>query len=143
MATVKLSICFFYLRLASSEGYFRATTWGTIIFLTVFWVVTMLGSTLQCIPVESNWDFSGLRPKKCFNTLAYFYCEFCFLQPYYTKDTLTRNLSYSAIASINILVDIWILLLPVRTLIGIKRPRSQKLGLLAIFGIGGFACVAS
>lgn len=46
-------------------------------------------------------------------------------------------------AAINIVVDIWILLLPIRTLKNIKRSRRDKVVLFVIFGVGGFSCISS
>jgi len=41
------------------------------------------------------------------------------------------------------LTDFWILLLPLKTLKGIQRPKQEKIALFVIFGIGSFAAVAS
>jgi hypothetical protein len=45
-------------------------------------------------------------------------------------------------AVINIVLDIWILALPVSTLKDIKRPRRDKIVLFIIFGIGAFSCIS-
>ncbi|KAI8309616.1 hypothetical protein K4K59_009021 [Colletotrichum sp. SAR11_240] len=43
----------------------------------------------------------------------------------------------------NILTDIWILILPIKTLSGILRPRREKIALAIIFGVGAFATITS
>ncbi|TQN70130.1 hypothetical protein CSHISOI_05361, partial [Colletotrichum shisoi] len=43
----------------------------------------------------------------------------------------------------NIVTDIWILVLPVKTLSGILRPRREKIALGLIFGVGLFATITS
>lgn len=41
------------------------------------------------------------------------------------------------------MTDIWILVLPVKTLSGILRPRREKIALSIIFGVGLFATITS
>jgi hypothetical protein len=36
----------------------------------------------------------------------------------------------------------WILVMPIRTLTGIKRPKRDKIILMAIFGVGALSCLA-
>jgi len=48
-----------------------------------------------------------------------------------------------ATSGFHIATDIWILLLPLKTLSSIQRPRREKIALFAIFGCGTFACIAS
>lgn len=51
----------------------RKGSWITIIFLIVFYLTTQITTTLQCIPIEGNWDITGAVKKKCINTVVYFY----------------------------------------------------------------------
>src|SRR6185436_12217839 len=46
-------------------------------------------------------------------------------------------------SAFNIVTDIWILYLPIRTLWSIHRPRREKVAIVLIFGMGTFSCVAS
>jgi len=46
------------------------------------------------------------------------------------------------IAVLNILIDMWILILPLNTLKGIKRPQRDKIVLFVIFGTGAFSCLS-
>lgn len=50
---------------------------------------------------------------------------------------------YSVTSSFNIVTDIWILALPIKTLMSIQRPRREKLALVFIFSLGIFSCIAS
>ena len=43
----------------------------------------------------------------------------------------------------NIVLDVWILVLPLQVLLSIQRPGREKTALLAIFALGGFSCIAS
>lgn len=67
------------------------------------------------------WDFTGEVDGRCINDTALFY----------------------ATSSISILVDIWILLLPVTTLLKVQRPRKEKAALVGIFSLGVFSTIAS
>jgi hypothetical protein len=51
--------------------------------------------------------------------------------------------SSPATSSINILIDIWILLLPIPTLLKVQRPAREKAALVAIFSLGVFSTSAS
>ncbi|GJC83068.1 hypothetical protein ColLi_05906 [Colletotrichum liriopes] len=64
------------------------------------------------------WDLSQTVDGVCINTTAFFYC-------------------------FNIVTDIWILILPIKTLSGILRPRREKIALGIIFGVGMFATITS
>ncbi|KAF8862495.1 hypothetical protein BDZ45DRAFT_188691 [Acephala macrosclerotiorum] len=118
---VKISIVTFYLRLATIDIGLRKASWATIIFLTLFWLASQITTTLQCLPIQSNWDLVGKYTKKCINTEAYFY----------------------VIAVVNIILDLVILALPIRTLKDIKRGTRDKIVLFVLFGVGGFSCISS
>jgi len=83
------------------------------------------------------WNFTGTPLGKCINTTALFYSRLlqAFCGAY-------RSLS-SATSSINIITDIWIIALPIRTLLKIQRPNHEKLGLILIFGLGVFSTISS
>lgn len=46
-------------------------------------------------------------------------------------------------AGFHILTDIWIIYLPIKTLLTIQRPRREKMALIMIFCLGIFSCLAS
>ncbi|KAL2065758.1 hypothetical protein VTL71DRAFT_3428 [Oculimacula yallundae] len=115
IALVKLSIVCFYLRLATVDSALRKGSTATIALLVIFYVTTQVVTTFQCTPIYANWDIMGTIEKKCIDTVIYFY----------------------VIAIINILIDIWILVLPIRTLKNIKRSTRDKVVLFIIFGVGG------
>lgn len=117
---VKVSIVTFYLRLATIDSNLRKASLAVIAFLTVFYFSSQTTTTLQCLPVQSNWDLTG-KPKKCINTEVYFY----------------------VLAVLNIIIDITILALPIPTLKNIKRGTRDKIALFVIFGVGGFSCLSS
>ena len=83
------------------------------------------------------WDLTGQVPGHCINTTAFFYSGCTYSLSQYI---LTFR---SATSAINIIADIWILLLPIPTLLKVQRPRREKLALLVIFSLGAFSCIAS
>lgn len=117
---IKLSILFFYLRLVSVEGFFRTSVKVTIYILVLSLVQSVIVTLTQCIPFRKIYDSTGTVPGSCINTTAYYYF----------------------LAVFNVIMDIWILVLPIRTIMRIKRPRKEKFVLYAVFGAGIFSCVS-
>ncbi|KAH9905857.1 integral membrane protein [Xylariomycetidae sp. FL2044] len=64
---IKTSILFTYLRLAVSDA-FRRLCIGTIALHTVFFVISIVVTLLQCRPLSKIWDQQGSR----INTMAFF-----------------------------------------------------------------------
>ncbi|KAF2465722.1 uncharacterized protein BDR25DRAFT_378393 [Lindgomyces ingoldianus] len=117
---IKTSILFFYLRIAVEKSFERGCKL-TIWLLTVFVAICVICCLTQCIPLHKMWDFTGLVNGHCINTTAFFYFT----------------------SSFNIVTDIWILALPVKTLMSIQRPGREKAALIFVFGLGIFSCIAS
>ncbi|PSN73842.1 hypothetical protein BS50DRAFT_1473 [Corynespora cassiicola Philippines] len=118
--SIKLSILFFYLRLAADKK-LKYLTLGTIAVLCTFVVICVIVCLAQCIPLHKFWDFTGTVAGNCINTTAFFYSTSTF----------------------NILTDIWILALPIPTLLRIQRPKHEKVVLVFVFGLGALSCIAS
>ncbi|KAF1847599.1 uncharacterized protein K460DRAFT_306970 [Cucurbitaria berberidis CBS 394.84] len=117
---IKVSILFFYLRIAA-EKRFGHLCKGTVYFLGLFCIVCVICCLTQCIPLYKMWDLTGMVQGKCINTTALFYTT----------------------SSVNIAIDIWILVLPITTLLKVRRPGREKLALIVIFSLGIFSCIAS
>ncbi|KAH9866501.1 hypothetical protein J1614_008191 [Plenodomus biglobosus] len=136
---IKVSILLFYLRIGKVKRSnlvgrslklnitiavarrFELSCKATMYFLAVFCVVCVTCCMLQCIPLHKMWDFTGMVQGHCINTTALFYTT----------------------SAINIMVDIWILLLPIETLLKVQRPTREKFALVGIFSLGVFSCTAS
>ncbi|KAF1961961.1 hypothetical protein CC80DRAFT_531720 [Byssothecium circinans] len=134
---IKLSILFCYLRIgrfptlstrrkalteasAAVKSFERITKY-TIYFLAIFCLVCLITTLTQCIPIHKMWDFTGMVKGSCINTTAFFYTT----------------------SAVNIITDIWIIALPVRTLLKIQRPSHEKFALIVVFSLGVFSCIAS
>ncbi|KAI1844222.1 hypothetical protein JX265_010279 [Neoarthrinium moseri] len=118
--TIKASIVFMYLRFAVSK-IFRQLCYGTLVLLTVFYVVCVAGVLAQCRPIHKVWDITGLVAGTCINTTAFFYFT----------------------SGFNIITDVWIILLPIPTLRSIQITHREKVVLYFVFGIGAFSTALS
>ena len=79
------------LKTATLDSSFRLASWGTIIFLALFYISCQAASLAQCTPIQGNWDLTGETHKKCFNTEVYFYGE----QPHTSNLVLRKtNISF-------------------------------------------------
>ncbi|KAF3205447.1 hypothetical protein TWF106_001086 [Orbilia oligospora] len=80
----------------------------------------ILTLTLACIPVSRQWDLYETQGS-CIN----------------------RALFWHVILALNVVTNIWILVLPTRMLLALKVDRRQKIMVLSIFGCGLIATIAS
>ncbi|ROV89366.1 hypothetical protein VPNG_10127 [Cytospora leucostoma] len=117
---IKISILCLYLRFAVFR-LLRFLCYGTILFQLLVTIASVCVTLWQCLPMRKQWDVTGTVQGSCINSTAFFY----------------------AIAGINIITDIWIIVLPIKTLKGINRPLKEKIALIFIFGAGVFATVMS
>lgn len=117
---IKMSILLTYLRFIVSKT-LRKACWATMGLLTVFFILCFSITAAQCNPAHKMWDVTLTVPGKCINTTIFFY----------------------ATSAFNIITDIWILALPIKTLRSINRPQHEKIALFAIFGIGSVSCIMS
>ena len=112
MNLTKLSILTFYLRIFPNN-FFRLIVKWFLAGLLLFSISTITGTILQCKPITRNWNHE--IPGRCFALVKFWYWN----------------------AGISIFSDLVILALPMPLIIALKLPRSQRLGLVAIFGLGG------
>ncbi|KAK2629524.1 hypothetical protein QTJ16_000344 [Diplocarpon rosae] len=118
---VKISIVCFYLRLVTPDSTLRTWSRATIGFLVLFFVATQVTTLVQCLPIEDNWVIVGEVKTKCADTVV---CHYI-------------------VAAINIVVDVWILLLPIGALWAMKRGLRDRIFLCMVFGIGAISCISS
>jgi hypothetical protein len=150
---IKTSILFCYLRIGRNPGLnlvpvlslhlaverrFESRCKITIAVLTVLTIISIMSLSMQCIPIHKAWDITGLVEGKCIDVKAF----------YYSKQVLevilySLNLQSLAVSAFHIITDVWIIALPVKTLMSIQRPNREKFGLVAIFGLGIFSFGAS
>ncbi|KAF1980436.1 hypothetical protein BU23DRAFT_445056 [Bimuria novae-zelandiae CBS 107.79] len=118
VALPKIVIVILFLRVFNQKWERRAA-WITLWLMLGTLISYSVASMFQCRPISYNWDQS--IPGKCFNF-----------------DLLANSSSVP-----NILTDLIVLVLPIRTVIGLKVSTSRKIGLMLIFLTGSVGIVAS
>ncbi|KAE8372685.1 hypothetical protein BDV26DRAFT_88768 [Aspergillus bertholletiae] len=113
---VKISILCFYHRLFSVAS-FRRINYSVGIFCLAWFVASFIGDMLYCRPIRQFWDPTA--GGSCFNFAVYFL----------------------AMELIDLLLDVTIIALPLKTISGLHLSLRKKLALLGIFLLGGFVIV--
>ncbi|CAI6287944.1 unnamed protein product [Periconia digitata] len=115
----KVAMLLMYRRIFITPFFRNVVTWGLWINLA-WWIAMCVSGILTCIPVQAYW-YTDTPGKKCFDLLPY-------------------DLGY---AVVNISLDVFILVLPIREIWKLQLNRSQKIALSLMFLIGAFACVTA
>ena len=111
LTTIKLSVLCFYLRIFVSKGMRRTTKCALV--LAFCWIITnFIQVFLICSPFAASYD--PTVPGQCGDQFD----------------------SYVAIGTVNIIMEIFIVLLPVRTIMRLQMKRTQKAGLIILLTMG-------
>jgi hypothetical protein len=114
IALTKISILLFYLRIFPDKGLRRAI-WATIVACGVYLIIFVLVTALQCIPISLAWTrWDGEHEGRCINLNA---------------DAWTS-------AAFNILLDLIVIALPLRSLKNLAMGGRRKFGVMLMF-LGG------
>ncbi|PTB66043.1 GPCR, PTH11-type [Trichoderma citrinoviride] len=116
---VKLTFLFFYYRIFSGSTKMRYLIIAGIVLTFGFTTSLFFGTVFSCIPVERAWN--PIVPGHCLNPVYL---------PY------VSGVSSSAL-------DLYTLILPVPVVVGLNMDLKRKFKVVAVFGIGLFACAAS
>lgn len=131
-SAIKASILYFYLRLVST-GTYRKVVWGSIAFIAV-WLVTFTSVVVfvsalancrqismsrtkqsqQCNPVSAYWKSFMNDKSKCF----------------------AADIPLLIHGMTNSLTDLYVFVLPMPMFWKVQLPKKQRIGLMALFGIG-------
>ncbi|EMR70539.1 putative integral membrane protein [Eutypa lata UCREL1] len=113
-STMKLSILLMYNRLFSVSRSFRrqiAILFGIVIG---FWIGCTVANLLDCIPIEYTWINSLADPRYCFN----------------------YNIFWFSSGICEAFIDVMIIMLPVRVVLGLQLNRKQKIAVSSVFLLG-------
>lgn len=114
VALLKLSLLFFYLRIFPGPA-IRRLIWGTVILDVCFGVVFVFAALFQCRPVSYYWkNWDGEHQGTCLNVNA---------------------LGWSN-AAISIVLDAWMLGLPMSQVVKLKLHWKKKIGVAMMFVVG-------
>jgi hypothetical protein len=111
---VKISICFFYLRIFPGDTV-RYLIYGTIVFNALMGLSFDLVALLQCHPIDYQWKrWDGEHKGTCINNNALAFAN----------------------AGISIVLDLWMLSIPMSQLVYLKLHWKKKIGVAMMFGVG-------
>ncbi|KAM0304617.1 hypothetical protein ACHAPM_002719 [Fusarium culmorum] len=116
----KISLLFFYLRL-SPERNFRMILYSLISLFGLYALIYAMISLFGCQPIKASWDLAAQATGKCVDKFGFFL----------------------AASVANVVMDLIILLLPLRIVIPLQIPRRQKMSLLFLFTTGGFVIIVA
>lgn len=112
----KLSLLFLYLRLSPDRN-FRILVISLIGIVIVYSVAYQLLSIFGCRPNYASWDAEALQTARCVD-----------------KETIYMILSIA-----NIIMDVVILLLPLKIVIPLQMARRQKVSVILLFATGALS----
>lgn len=112
MNLTKISILLLYLRIFAVFTWFRWIIWALIGIVTAYMISAFFAAVFQCTPVERAWDKSV--PGTC----------------------ISIEMNWYANAGFSITTDAIILLLPIRPILSLKLPVSEKVAVLGVFVLG-------
>ncbi|KAK6500136.1 hypothetical protein TWF481_010491 [Arthrobotrys musiformis] len=115
----KLSILAFYLRLFPS-GFFRTLTYITGFVVIASGVAYTFMVIFYCLPIRAYWQPFDFPDAKCLND-GY---------------ALVSN------AAVNIALDSWLWIMPLPVVCKVHLPVRQRVGLIGVFALGFFVCIA-
>lgn len=111
---------------------------GTTCLLTLYQCVVFIVVPAQCMPLYKLWDFTGQVPGRCINANAFYHGEYT-----HTASVTALYLTCIATSAFHIVMDLWILVLPMKLIMRIPRPPREKIALYVIFCLGIMSTLAS
>lgn len=117
IASTKISILLLYLRIFPGRQ-LRLLDYALLTFVSCYAVASITATIVQCHPVAAAWNHDP--GGKCINLRVSWYFN----------------------GGADMIGDILILLLPMRSVIALQLPRRQKIGLIIIFALGGLYVVS-
>ncbi|KAI9824139.1 MAG: hypothetical protein M1826_007453 [Phylliscum demangeonii] len=120
VAATKCSILAFYHRFLTQKS-IRMILYGLAAVIVLFAVIMIFIEIFQCHPVEATWQL--LRPHKC-----------TFPNPFILQ---------VANSIVNLITDIFVLVLPIPIVLGLHASTNRKIGLVIVFLLGVFGTIAT
>lgn len=112
VAFPKLCVVVLYLRVFTNK-WARMATWALIYIISATWFSYTIAAMFQCIPFQFNWDKS-IPNGRCFNVSVF---------------AMSSSVP-------NIVTDVAVLFLPIRTIVDLKVSVGKRIGLFLIFLTG-------
>ncbi|KAF2685508.1 hypothetical protein K458DRAFT_13206 [Lentithecium fluviatile CBS 122367] len=112
VAFPKICVVLLFLRVFTNK-YERMAAWGLIGVIFAAWLSFTVATMFQCVPFAFNWD-KNIQGATCFNFRAFA-----------TSSSVP-----------NIVTDVVVLFLPIRTVVDLKISIGRRVGLMLIFLTG-------
>ncbi|KAI5927096.1 hypothetical protein F4810DRAFT_652294 [Camillea tinctor] len=116
---VKLSILSLYITLFPNKRFARIC-YGTMVVTVAYFLSVFLETFLLCRPVQYSWDKS-IPGGTCYN----------------------QNLAYLIAGITNLVIDAFVVALPMPMLFRLQMDLSKKISIIAMFSLGALICVVS
>ena len=121
---IKLAILLQYLRLFDMQSKVaRTLTWILIVCIAMWGTIFFFLALFACKPIAKNWDFS--LPGTCV--------------AWGSKDPDAFFATWASHSASNMLMDFLVLLLPIPFLRSLRMQGRTRLGLIALFTMGGWS----
>lgn len=119
---IKISILAQYLRLFEGRSVLaRKATWGILTIVSLWGITFGLLALFSCTPIAKNWDFT--LEGKCVG--------------WGSKDANEFFATWMSHASSNMVLDAFILMLPVPFISNLRMSGKTRTGLMTLFVLGG------
>ncbi|KAL9126839.1 MAG: hypothetical protein Q9175_007847 [Cornicularia normoerica] len=128
VSITKTSILLFYLRLFGTPGthqVFRKLLYITQALVVIWFIASVVPGIVRCHPIKDMWN-----PLVVGSPDVRHYC-------------INTNAYYVSTSAFNVALDFWILVLPISIVWTLQLSGRRKVGLSAIFLLGGLICGAS
>ena len=113
VATIKSSLCFFYIRIFAVNRSYRIVAYLVIAFIAAWAILSVLIAFVSCTPFAFTWD----------PTIAGGHCD-------------NEQGSFVAEAVLDLVADIMVFALPLKPIWQLQINNEKRLVLFAIFGLG-------
>ncbi|UNI24574.1 hypothetical protein JDV02_010308 [Purpureocillium takamizusanense] len=123
VSLMKLALLFFYIRIFPTTKV-RWLLWGTVVVVSLFGLIFVFLATFQCTPIEYfwwQWAYDGKHRGKCIDIMGICWSN----------------------AAISILLDLWMLGIPLWQLRNLKLDMRKKIGVGMMFCVGIFVTIVS
>jgi hypothetical protein len=115
----KISVLCFYRHIFFVKDSYRKASLAVMIVTTAWFIGTQIANLLICQPIDSFWIRT--KPGKCLNF----------------------NVMFLGTGIVDTLIDVFILLLPVRMAFTLQLPTKTKVAVAGIFALGGFVVITN
>jgi hypothetical protein len=120
VSATKMSILLMYDRLFSVSRSFRRQIVALCFLTGAFWVGTTLSNCLNCIPIKYVWINADADPRYCIN----------------------YNLYWLGCGVAESVLDLMIILMPIRVVYGLNLSRGKRVAVAAVFLLGAFVILS-